>query len=220
VIRKYCNALICMPLLLLTVPAQAHLLDKWLHGNETSYACKTHHHGRFLHRCSDERHSDSDQTHGHPYLGLPTYYARKPDFYFGAKTGAFNVSSNDFEVKGMPTALLAGYGSHRLSLEMEMSSTNISLTDQYGLTPYIQERGKYDTLAVYVVHRTQGDVYFKFKGGFRRNWAITDTGKVTDENSTFGIGVGKQLGRFTMEGELTSLEPDVQFFSFGLNYKF
>lgn len=219
-IRTACSALVFFSSLLLTAPTHAHFWTPWGHGSgsEVDYNCKPHHHGRFLHRCSDEVHPRMDESHQHS--GLPTYYARKPDFYLGAKLGAFNVSNSAFDVDGTPSAMLIGYGTHKLSVEAELSRAIVRLRDYNGFELYSPDSGQYDTLALFGVHRFGGDIYGKVKIGFRKNWANTDAGRAIDEDFTMGVGIGKSLRRFTLEGEYTILESNVDFYSVGINYKF
>lgn len=159
-----------------------------------------------------------DVSHDHP--GLQYYYARRPDFYLGAKTGAFTLQNSAFESDGIPMAILAGYGTYTLSFEIELSRGNVSPVDEFTFTPHYRNKGRYDTLALYGVHKFGGQLYAKAKFGLRKNWATTETGTDSTENVSLGLGIGKNLGRFNLEGEWTILETDVQFSSIGLNYKF
>lgn len=216
-IRNGLSALIFLCCTFTTATVNAHFFGHF-GSSETDYDCKPHHHGRFRHRCTDEQHASMDVSHSHP--GLQEYYARQPDFYFGAKAGAFSVKNRSFEADGVPMAFLAGYGTYDFSVELELSRGSVNPVDQFDFTPSSRKIGRYDTLALYGVHKFGGQLYAKAKIGLRKNWATTDSGTNTSENISLGFGIGKNLGRFTLEGEWTVLETDVQFSSFGLNYKF
>lgn len=217
-IRNCCPALVFVSSLAAALPAHAHIFGHFGFGSEVDYACKPHHHGRFLHRCSDEYHDPRiDKTHDHP--GLPIYYARKPDFYGGLKYGALRVSSKNYEADKPTMAALLGYGFHGYSAEIEFSTATIKSIENFGF-PFQSNESSYDTLSTYLVGRSNDQLYLKAKIGFRKTWTKIGGKRQIDEDFTFGVGAGKQLGRFTMEGELTVLEEDVHLYTVGITYKF
>lgn len=216
-IRNWSLALALTTTLSFSASVQAHLFGG--HGTEVDYTCKPHHHGRFLHRCADEPHPRLDESHVH--RGLPPYYARNIDFYLGVKGGMLGISSGAFEADGMTTAVVAGYGTHELSLEAEVSQARVRIIDDFSFSrSTIMDSGRYDTVALFGVYRSSGNVYGKMKVGYRKYWIDTTTQKIIDTDVTAGVGVGKYLGRFILEGEYTMFESNVQLFSVGVNYKF
>jgi len=218
VIRICCTAFVLFTLLAATLPAHAHILGHFGLGSEVDYACKPHHHGRFLHRCSDEDHDPRiDKTHAHP--GLPIYYARKPDFYGGFKWGDLRVSSKNYEADKSTFGMLLGYGFHGYSGEIEYSKATIKSTENFDF-PFQSNESNYETLSTYLVGRSNDQLYLKAKIGFRKTWTKLGGKRQIDEDFTFGVGVGKQLGVFVVEGELTVLEDDVHLYTVSLAKKF
>lgn len=218
-IRIWSLALVIASTLSFSASVQAHLFGGgWGHRAEVDYACKPHHHGRFLHRCGDEPHRRQDETHHHK--GLPPYYARNIDFYLGVKGGMLGITSGAYESDGMTTALVAGYGTHEFSLEAEITQARLRVVDEFSFSGNVIDSGRYDTLALFAVYKTSANVYGKMKVGYRKYWIDTTNENVIDADLTAGVGVGKNLGRFVLEGEYTMFESNVQLFSVGLNYKF
>lgn len=87
--------------------------------------------------------------------------------------------------------------------------------------------GEWDinTLALYFVVRSQGEIYGKLKGGFIREDAsvnlpgFADSATETDQSG--GIGIGWRLDQIGLvELELTGIEKDINYLSIGYYHRF
>jgi outer membrane immunogenic protein len=82
-----------------------------------------------------------------------------------------------------------------------------------------------DTVALYGVYRTAGDLYFKAKLGIlsedasvKSIYGGSSSGR--DTGLSAGLGGGYHFSYFSIEGEYTPIEEGVDFIGVGLNYYF
>jgi len=152
--------------------------------------------------------------------------ADERDWYVGAKLGWMSSSDSDFD-ESMNLGLVAGL--HLPGIELPFEA-NVAVEGEYSTSisdgdweeGSLEGEWDIDTFAVYGVVRTDGDIYFKGKGGIIYE-DISVSGDVSDSASStdlsFGLGAGWKLNdKLSLEAEFTLIEEDVSFFSIGVLY--
>ena len=141
----------------------------------------------------------------------PVFAAAGDDgIHFGLKTGAMDVDFSGVDID-MPIGLVLGFEKGVYGAEVEYTFADMEF-DVFGSTETLD----FDTLAVYGVFRSQGEVYFKLKAGFLRE----DVGGVDDTGASLGLGGGVRVENLSIEAEYTIIEEDVNFLSIGANVHF
>ncbi|PCJ20505.1 MAG: hypothetical protein COB04_04425 [Gammaproteobacteria bacterium] len=130
--------------------------------------------------------------------------------YFGLKTGALEVDVSGFNFD-TPVGLYGGFAPGVWGIEFEVvtASGDFSGVDL-----------DFDSLAVYGVYRSEGEIYIKGKGGFLRQEVSVNTSgfgrfNETDTGVSFGVGVGARIDNISFEAEYTFIEEDATLFSVG-----
>ncbi len=159
-------------------------------------------------------------------------YANDSPFYYGVKAGVMSLDNTGAGAgvsidDATNVAFVIGYklskiGNGNLAIEGEISTTVAG-----GDVNIIGFTGDWDidTLAVYAVYRSSGNIYFKGKAGILYEdvgfsiVGISDSG--SDEGFSAGIGMGWKMGKSNaLEVEYTVIEEDIDYISVGYNFRF
>ena len=147
---------------------------------------------------------------------VPGLVSAQGDTYFGVKAGSMSVDVDGIS-DVINAGVLVGYNVNKnLAIEGEFTT---SLSDGDATISGSQGKWNIDTIAVYAVHRSAGDTYFKGKVGFlNEDISITIPGYVpfsgSDSGLSFGVGVGFEVGKSSrIEFEYTLIEADVNMLS-------
>lgn len=157
-------------------------------------------------------------------------WADRGDQYVLGKLGIISVKLNDADTLGS-IGLLYGYGlTPEVSMEGEL---NLGLLggkyEQKNSAGVVFEDGEYRiwTLAGYGVYRFPLTDVAYLKGKFGVLYEnVKRSGRISDKVSkgfglAGGVGAGTRIAdTLTLEGEITSIDKDIVFFSMGLHYAF
>lgn len=157
-------------------------------------------------------------------------WADRGDQYVLGKLGVISVKLNNADTLGS-FGLLYGYGlTPKVSIESEL---NLGLLggkyEQKNSAGAVFEEGEYRiwTLAGYGVYRFPLTDVAYLKGKFGLLYEnVKRSGRVSDKVSkgfglAGGVGAGTRIAdTLTLEGEITSIDKDIIFFSVGLHYAF
>lgn len=142
-------------------------------------------------------------------------------FYAGVKAGLMTS-----DISGLDSGINLGLtGGH----EWNLGEISVAAEGEFStaLSKGDVNFGEWDveTLALYGVVRTHGDLYLKAKMGFLREKVTIDTNfsgsfSETDSGASYGIGGGWNLGNGALELEYTIIEQDINFLSLGYNFRF
>ena len=137
------------------------------------------------------------------------------DIYFGVKGGLVQPDSSVLD-DTVNAGIYLGYnisdtGPGTLAAEGEFTTTLVDGDISGGGDWDI------DTLGIYGVFKTKGDVYFKGKAGLVNLDPSTSFGNLEDDTEfSYGFGIGVTLGNgHPLEIEYTVLEDDLTFLSVG-----
>lgn len=142
--------------------------------------------------------------------------------YFGIKTGKLFVDIERSTNPSSEGALLGYRFDNGVAVEFEHTNSDTFVVDIDGTDADFDV----DTNALYVVYRTQGQAFFKVKGGVLEEDVSADCRecdsiKESETGFSAGFGVGLNAGDYAQfELELTVLEEDVNFLSLGANLRF
>lgn len=158
-----------------------------------------------------------------PVLLLASSQVFANDFYAGVKFAQVSVdypgsgfgTTTDSDVG---TGLVLGRSLNGVDVELELMTASVD-SDEVSI-----ESVDIDTIAVYAVYRSTGDMYFKGKAGFISESVTMKTiygnRSADDSGLSYGIGGGYRFGNLAVEAEYTIIEADVDALSLGLNYYF
>jgi len=139
-------------------------------------------------------------------------------WYFGAKAGRVHV--NDSIVKTDPTnvGVVVGYDQGLVVGDVGLEAEFTKTTSQGECKPGACTSKNFDadTRALYVAFRSAGPMYFKARGGY----LTVDNNGNTDSGASYGIGFGMGFGLMQLEFEVTKtqVDPDITFFSAGVQF--
>ena len=156
-------------------------------------------------------------------------WADRGDQYVLGKLGVMSVKLNNADTLGS-IGLLYGYGlTPKVSIESELNLGLLGGKYEQKNSEGVFEKGDYRiwTLAGYGVYRFPlTDVaYLKGKLGLLYE-NVKRSGQLSDKTSkgfglAGGVGAGTRIAdTLTLEGEITSIDKDIVFFSVGLHYAF
>lgn len=145
-------------------------------------------------------------------------------FYAGLR--AANVTVNEDEIDDLKDlsvdiedagkgSLLVGYDfGGRVAIEVEMGKSEHDIRN----APYQQL--ELSTLGLYVAYRSQGQWFFKARGGLLSRKielmpTITEQEEDTEGLISLGLGGGVRLDKFAIEAELSTIEAGI--YAVGLN---
>lgn len=131
--------------------------------------------------------------------------------HLGIKTGVMDVDVAGFDID-TPLGIVFGFeqGSYGVEAELTFADGELELFG-FGSASF-----DFDTLAIYGVFRSQGEVFYKLKAGFLRE----DIDGATDSGLSVGVGFGARIDSVSLEAEYTIIEEDVSFLSVGGNIHF
>lgn len=137
-----------------------------------------------------------DDTTGHGYVGVK------------AGTGVGSIDTEN--VLGF--VLGYDFGS---TLSVEFEHANSEANSSVDIT----------SNALYLAFRTEGDTYFKARGGFlhekvERNYGWRNDSSDSDSGLSLGLGVGHRFNQLSLELEYTLIEQDVSYLTVGAQLHF
>lgn len=157
-------------------------------------------------------------------LSTSAFADTTPGFYLGANAGTASIDTDGYDNTTMAGIKIGYEFENRFAIEFQ----TLSGESDYQSGSYSGDTD-FDTLALYGVWRSGGDLFFKSKLGFlkeevkitAKSGANTVSAEADDSGLSFGLGVGYRItDQIIVEAEYTLIEADIDAFTLGLAYKF
>ena len=132
--------------------------------------------------------------------------------HFGIKTGAIDVDLSGFDVD-TPIGIVFGRANGNLGMDFEFNYAKATLS-RLSYPSYNSQKTSetFNSIALYGVFRSEGEVYFKAKGGLLGE----RVGSESDAGISVGAGIGVRSKKMKFETEYTVLDADANFISVGI----
>lgn len=135
--------------------------------------------------------------------------------HFGIKTGAIDVDLSGFDVD-TPIGFVFGRANGGLGMDFEFNYAKVTLSRFSYYPSYNTQKTSetFSSIALYGVFRSEGEVYFKAKGGLLGE----KVGSESDAGISVGAGFGVRSKKMIFETEYTVLDADANFISIGVYF--